>query len=155
MLRVGLISDPHNLLRPEAKSWAAGCDFIVHAGDICNAGISGAWRTGPGDCRSGQNDKGAWADGLSDTELLKVDDVLIYVIHDLAKMRPDTIASGVQVVVSCHSHKPAITMRARCSSSIQAVPGPAGSGSKSRSPNSKLRQVVLKPLGDLEKGPQS
>lgn len=124
MLRVGLISDTHNLLRPEAKAWAAGCDFIVHAGDICSPGIIRELEElAPVTAVRGNNDKGAWADGLADTALLKVGDVLIYVIHDLAKMYPDTIASCVQVVVSGHSHKPAITTRGKV---LFINPGSAG-----------------------------
>lgn len=124
MLRVGLISDTHNLLRPEAKGWAAGCDFIVHAGDICNPGIIRELEElAPVTAVRGNNDKGAWANRLKDTELLKVGDVLIYVIHDRAKIDPDTIASGVQVVVYGHSHKPAVTMRGKV---LFINPGSAG-----------------------------
>jgi uncharacterized protein len=157
MLRVGLISDTHNLLRPEAKSWAAGCDFIVHAGDICNAGIiRDLEELAQVTAVRGNNDKGAWADGLRDTELLKVDDVLIYVIHDLAKMRPDTIAPGVQVVVSGHSHKPAITMRGKV---LFINPGSAGPR-RFKLPISVAELEIegrsfSSRLVDLEKGPQS
>jgi uncharacterized protein len=109
MLRVGLISDTHGLLRPEASAFLRGCDHIVHGGDIGDQGVLrelGA--IAPTTAVRGNNDKGGWARSLSDTELVQFGEVFVYVIHDLAELDIEPHASGVAVVVSGHSHKPVI-----------------------------------------------
>lgn len=109
MLRVGLISDTHDLLRPEAKAFLRGCVHIVHAGDITTRGILDELATlAPVTAVRGNNDRGAWAEDLRETELVQIGEVSIYVIHDLKQLDLDPGAAGVHVVVSGHSHKPAI-----------------------------------------------
>jgi uncharacterized protein len=111
-IRIGLISDTHGLLRPQAIDFLRGSDFIIHAGDICDSTIIAELeRIAPVTAVRGNNDTGAWADGLQETELVKMGGIVIYVIHDLALLDIDPNAAGVQVVVSGHSHRPCIRRR--------------------------------------------
>ncbi|HEU4925284.1 MAG TPA: metallophosphoesterase family protein [Burkholderiales bacterium] len=112
MQRVGLISDTHGLLRPEALAFLRGSDFIVHAGDIGDAAVLDELRCiAPLTAVRGNNDKGPWARSIAETEVLEVGEVLIYVLHDLAELDLDPAAAGFQVVVSGHSHHPRIEER--------------------------------------------
>ncbi|HDZ54890.1 MAG TPA: metallophosphoesterase [Pseudomonas xinjiangensis] len=110
MLRVGLISDTHGLLRPEAKAFLKGCDHIIHAGDIMDESIlEELAQLAPVTAVRGNNDQGDWADKLSETELIQFEQVHICVIHDLAEMNIESGSVAARVVVSGHSHKPSIT----------------------------------------------
>jgi uncharacterized protein len=110
--RIGLISDTHGLLRPEAVQALHGCDFIVHAGDVVGARIlDDLSLLAPVTAVRGNNDKGDWARALRETQLLRVEDVSIYVIHDLKELDINPSSAGVQVVVSGHSHMPAVDQR--------------------------------------------
>jgi uncharacterized protein len=124
MLRIGLISDTHGLLRPEAVALLRGSDHIVHGGDIGHEDVlkrlSGL---APVTAVRGNNDKGPWADRLAETELLKLQGVRIYVVHDLTQLDIDPEAAGVQVVVSGHSHKPRVDQRGDV---LYVNPGSAG-----------------------------
>jgi uncharacterized protein len=112
MFRIGLISDTHNLLRPEAKAFLRGCDAIVHGGDIGNAEILEALATlAPVTAVRGNNDSGAWADPIRETDMFKLGGLWLYAIHDLAQIDIDPVAAGVRVVVSGHSHKPLVKTR--------------------------------------------
>lgn len=112
MLRVGLISDTHGLLRPEAKAFLHGCHRIVHGGDIGHAGILEELAAlAPVTAVRGNNDVGAWAERVQETELITVGGVCLYAIHDLRQLDIDPAAAGVRVVVSGHSHKPLVTER--------------------------------------------
>ena len=107
MRRIGLISDTHGLLRPEAKAFLVGCELIVHAGDITDAGVLEELGTlAPVVAVRGNNDRGAWASQLQEAEFVTVGESVIYVIHDLALMAIEPGAAGVDVVVSGHTHKP-------------------------------------------------
>ena len=121
-VQVGLISDTHGLLRPEAIEALRGSDFIVHAGDIGNREILEALaRIAPVTAVRGNNDKGSWAASIRESEVLRVGEALIYVIHDLADLALDP--AGYHVVVSGHSHRP------RCESRggvLYVNPGSAG-----------------------------
>ena len=111
-MRVGLVSDTHGLLRPEVLAFLRGSDHIVHGGDVCDAAVLDALRSvAPVTAVRGNNDRGAWAAGLRESELFRLGEVLVYVIHDLAEIDLDPGAAGVQVVVSGHSHRPAIEQR--------------------------------------------
>lgn len=113
-LRVGVLSDTHGLLRPEARQFLVGCDYIVHGGDIGAAEILDSLEAlAPLVAVRGNNDKGPWAAKLKDTELVRIGDVFLYAIHDLQEMDLDPEAAEVQVVVSGHSHKPKIERRGR------------------------------------------
>ena len=105
--RVGLISDTHGLLRPEAVTFLTGSDFIVHAGDVGDPILIEQLETlAPVTVVRGNNDKGSWADDIGQTEVLRVADVLIYVLHDIAELDLDPVAAGFAVVVFGHSHRP-------------------------------------------------
>lgn len=112
MRRVGLISDTHGLLRPEALAFLRGSDFIVHAGDIGHATVLDELRRlAPLTAVRGNNDKGPWARAIAETDVLQVGAVVIYVLHDLAELNLDPAAAGFRVVVSGHSHHPRIEER--------------------------------------------
>ncbi len=112
MLRVGLISDTHGLLRPEAMAFLRGSDFIVHAGDIGHAAVlTELAAIAPVTAVRGNNDKGPWAETVRETEVLQVGQVCIYVVHDIAEIDRDPVAAGFDVVVSGHSHKPSVKER--------------------------------------------
>ena len=112
MRRIGLISDTHGLLRPEALSFLRGSDVIVHAGDIGNAGVLEALAgIAPVTAVRGNNDTGSWAAALPETALLRFGAVLLYALHDLAALDIDAHANGIRVVVCGHSHRPRIEER--------------------------------------------
>jgi hypothetical protein len=107
---IGLISDTHGLLRPEARVALAGVELIIHAGDICNAPVlEQLAQIAPVVAVRGNNDRGAWAESLNEVETIEVGGVTIRVLHDLHALEPEQ-TSGVQVVVSGHSHRPSIRM---------------------------------------------
>jgi putative phosphoesterase len=110
MVRVGLISDTHGLLRPEATAFLRGSDFLIHAGDIGDAKIlEDLAAIAPLTAVRGNNDKGRWATSIRETEVLRVENALIYVIHDLAELDLDPVTAGFHVIVSGHSHKPSVS----------------------------------------------
>jgi uncharacterized protein len=112
MYRVGLISDTHGLLRAEATAFLQGCDYIVHGGDIGHAGIlEELAKLAPVTAVRGNNDNGSWAEALRETELLQVDGVCVYAIHDLARLDIEPNAAGIRVVVCGHSHRPRVEER--------------------------------------------
>ena len=112
MIRIGLISDTHGLLRPEAVEFLRGSDCIIHAGDICEPWVlEELARLAPVTAVRGNNDKGAWARALQENETLRLGGVVIHVIHDLKLLAIEPAAAGVRVVVSGHSHKPSIAER--------------------------------------------
>lgn len=122
MTRVGLISDTHGLVRPSALASLAGCDRILHAGDICDPDVLAALATiAPVLAVRGNNDIGDWADALDDEAIVEIDGVRIAMIHDLA--RHDASRGDVRVVVSGHSHKPLVTERGGV---LYVNPGSAG-----------------------------
>jgi len=112
MLRIGLVSDTHGLLRPEVAEFLRGSDHIVHGGDICDPGIIAALEAlAPVTAVRGNNDRGAWAAGLRESELVAFGEVVVYAVHDLAQIDLDPVAAGARVVVSGHSHRPLIEER--------------------------------------------
>ncbi|RIX75984.1 metallophosphoesterase family protein [Acidovorax cavernicola] len=124
MIRVGLISDTHGLLRPQAVEALRGSDFIVHGGDIGNAGILEALAAlAPLTVVRGNNDREAWAEAIPETAFLKVGDVHVYAIHDLSQIDIDPAGAGVRVVISGHSHKPKVEDR---DGVLYVNPGSAG-----------------------------
>jgi hypothetical protein len=110
--RIGLLSDTHGLLRAEALEFLRGSDFIVHAGDIGDPYVLETLRTlAPVTAVRGNNDRDGWARAIAETEALRVDQVSIHVLHDLAELDLDPAAAGFRVVVSGHSHQPRIEER--------------------------------------------
>jgi uncharacterized protein len=111
-LRVGLLSDTHGMLRPEARAFAVGCDYIIHGGDIGSAAILEQLAAiAPLIAVKGNNDTQAWAAHLPSTEMIRVAGVFVYIIHDISQLDIEPQAAGVQVIVSGHSHKPLIEQR--------------------------------------------
>jgi putative phosphoesterase len=111
-LRIGLISDTHGLLRPQAEQFLAGCDYIVHAGDIGNAEILDRLAAiAPLTAIGGNNDTGHWAAGLQQTQTLRVGGIVMFVIHDLKDLRTHAAPAEASIVVCGHSHTPSVTRR--------------------------------------------
>jgi putative phosphoesterase len=107
--RVGIISDTHGLLRPEAEHRLIGVDQIIHGGDIGHPDIIDALRKiAPVAAIRGNVDTGYWADEYADTELVRFAGRAIFVLHDLKALQIDPVALGIDVVVSGHSHVPKI-----------------------------------------------
>jgi putative phosphoesterase len=112
MLRIGLISDTHGLLRPEASASLAGSDHIVHAGDVGDPAILDALAAiAPLTAIRGNVDVDAWAARLQETQSVSIGGITIHVVHDLKALAIDPRAARVRVVVSGHSHQPAIAER--------------------------------------------
>ena len=108
--RVGLISDTHGLLRPEALAFLQGANQIIHAGDIGDAELLDRLAAiAPVTVVRGNNDTESWAEQIPLTQTLEVADVHILVVHDLKTL--SAVPLQVRVVVSGHSHKPLIERR--------------------------------------------
>lgn len=123
-LRVGLISDTHGLLRPQALAFLRGSDLIVHGGDICDPAILTTLAgVAPLIAVRGNNDRGDWAERLPESELFQIGDAFGYAIHDLSEIDIEPRAAGVHVVVSGHSHKPSVQRR---DGVLYVNPGSAG-----------------------------
>jgi putative phosphoesterase len=106
-VRIGLISDTHRLLRPEAVDVLRGSDFIIHAGDIGDPQVLRELsRLAPVTAVRGNVDRGSWASSIPETEVLKAGAAFIFVIHNVDDLGVDPAAAGFQAVVSGHSHRP-------------------------------------------------
>src|ERR1700761_481304 len=105
---VGLISDTHGLLRPEAVDVLRGSDFILHAGDIGKPEIvTELQRLAPVTVVRGNIDKEIWAESIPATEVLEVaGSILLYMLHNLEELDLDPAAAGFHAVIYGHSHKP-------------------------------------------------
>jgi putative phosphoesterase len=105
--KIGIISDTHGLLRPEAERRLAGVDHIIHAGDIGGPEIIAALRRiAPVTAIRGNVDSGDWAVAYPEIEIVRLGGRSIYVLHDLKTLQVDPIAQCIDVVVSSHSHVP-------------------------------------------------
>ena len=108
-MKIGIISDTHGLLRPEAVERLAGVHHIIHAGDIGRPEvISDLRKIAPTTAVRGNIDKGEWASAYPQTEFVKLGGKVFYVLHNLAELDLDPAAAGIDVVVSGHSHQPKI-----------------------------------------------
>jgi hypothetical protein len=108
-MMIGIISDTHGLLRPEARERLAGVDHIIHAGDIGGPEvISGLRELAPTTAIRGNVDKGSWANHHPNTEWLTLGGRSIYVLHNLNELDLDPAGAGLDVVISGHSHQPKI-----------------------------------------------
>jgi putative phosphoesterase len=147
MKTVGVISDTHGLLRPEALEVLDGVDLIVHAGDIGAPQIIDALRKfAPVWAIRGNVDRGLWADAFSATKIVEVDDLLLFVLHDLGQLDLDPAAAGFRVVIHGHSHDPKIVEKQGV---IYLNPGSAGPR-RLRLPISMARMVVGDGQGKAE-----
>ena len=121
---IGLISDTHGLLRPQALAALAGSDLIIHAGDVGDPEILQALKTiAPVFAVRGNVDTEPWALALPETEVVDTGAATVYVLHDVHALDLDPAGAGFQIVVSGHSHKPGRTERGGV---IFVNPGSAG-----------------------------
>ena len=121
--RIGIISDTHGLLRPEAERRLAGVDHIVHAGDIGRPEIVGALRRiAPVTAIRGNVDSGEWAREYPETTLVSLAGKSVYVLHDLKTLHMDP-GAAIDVIISGHSHVPKIETMGR---TLYINPGSAG-----------------------------
>jgi uncharacterized protein len=108
-VQLGVISDTHGLLRPEAIAALADAEHILHAGDIGDPGILDRLRTiAPVTAIRGNVDVGGACAQLPETELVEMGGQAIYMLHDRETLDLDPAAAGIAVVVSGHTHRPAI-----------------------------------------------
>lgn len=111
-IRIGLISDTHGVLRPQALQALRGVAHIIHAGDIGNAAIlEQLAQVAPVSAIRGNNDSGDWAALIPETRTLEIGGVSLYVLHDVHALAIDPAAAGMQVVIAGHSHRPAVDLR--------------------------------------------
>ena len=134
-MRVGLISDTHGLLRPQARAFLEGSDHIIHGGDICEPRILEELSAlAPLTAVRGNNDHGPWAERLPLGADVLIGETLIRIVHDLADLADverDLLAEGhgktgpafARVVISGHSHKPSVRERGGI---LYVNPGSAG-----------------------------
>lgn len=105
--RIGLISDTHGLVRPQALEALRGSELILHAGDVGKPEILTALRElAPLIAVRGNVDTSEWARALPETAVAEAGKVLLYVLHDLHALSLNPAAAGFHVVVSGHSHQP-------------------------------------------------
>ena len=104
---VGVISDTHGLLRPQAVAALKGVDHILHAGDVGGQDILDALaRIAPVTAIRGNVDTEPWAEGIAEIEVVELGGILIYMLHDLGRLDLKPEAAGMDVVVYGHSHQP-------------------------------------------------
>ena len=104
---IGVISDTHGLLRPQAIQALAGVELIIHAGDIGDPKILRALkRIAPVQAVRGNTDRGAWAADLPQSLVVEVGGVHLYVLHELFCLDLDPAAAGLAAVIFGHSHSP-------------------------------------------------
>ena len=109
---IGVISDTHGLLRPEARVALAECEHILHAGDVGDAAILDALgEIAPVTAIRGNVDVAGECAKLPATEMVELGGAVFYLVHSEHWLDLDPVAAGVQVVVSGHSHKPSIERR--------------------------------------------
>ena len=108
MKTIGVISDTHGLVRPEAKAVLTGVDALVHAGDVGNHTVLEELKElAPLTVIKGNIDK--WTNELPDDAVLEIDGRCLYVLHSVGDLDLDPKAAGFDVVISGHSHKPSIS----------------------------------------------
>ncbi|PPE75305.1 YfcE family phosphodiesterase [Solimonas fluminis] len=120
---LGLISDTHGLLRPEALDALRGCDLILHAGDIGSAVLAPLEALAPVHAIRGNNDLQGPEAEQPETRLVAAAGRRLYLIHDLKALRIDPAAERIDAVISGHSHRPKIETRQGV---LYVNPGSAG-----------------------------
>jgi len=104
---VGVISDTHGLVRPQALAALAGAERIIHAGDIGSPTVLIALETiAPVVAVRGNNDQDAWAAAIPETMIVAVDGLRLYVLHDVKTLDFDPATAGFSGVICGHSHRP-------------------------------------------------
>ncbi len=109
---IGVISDTHGLVRPEALEALRGADLIVHAGDAGNPQVLAALgEIAPVVAVRGNVDRGEWVQSLRKSEVVEVGEILLYVLHDVTELEFSPAAVGIAAVISGHSHQPGAEWR--------------------------------------------
>ena len=112
VLHIGVISDTHGLLRPEAVAALRGSDLIIHAGDVGGPAIlADLAAIAPVKAIRGNVDVQPWARDLPETDVIEVAETSFYVLHNVKDLDLDPRAAGFAAVVSGHSHKPSSEVR--------------------------------------------
>jgi putative phosphoesterase len=124
MMRIGVISDTHGLLRPEAVKQLAAVDHIIHAGDIGGPEvITGLEKIAPVVAIRGNNDTGEWAAGIPDDAVVTLGNRRLYVLHNVKDLGCDPATVGFDIVISGHSHRPMVEIKGGV---LYLNPGSAG-----------------------------
>lgn len=111
-MRVALVSDTHGLLRPELAAELVGAPLILHAGDVGKDAVLDALeRTAPTCAIRGNVDRSGRVVCLPHDEVVEIAGRLVYLLHDRAELGLDPSAAGFDVVVTGHSHRPAVETR--------------------------------------------
>jgi len=107
---IGVISDTHGLIRPEALKALSGSDLILHAGDIGSPHVLRSLRCiAPVVAVRGNMDRGQGILGLSVTETVQIAGFMFHILHDLSCLDLDPVAAGMHAVISGHSHRPSLS----------------------------------------------
>jgi hypothetical protein len=139
IIRIGLISDTHGLLRPEVVVAFKGVDRILHAGDIDQPQVLAALEEiAPVTAVRGNMDSGRWARRLPASDTIEVDGLYLHVLHDLQRLDLDPLAADISAVISGHTHRPLIEERQGV---VYINPGSAGYG-RSGQPASVARLSI-------------
>ncbi len=111
-LLIGVVSDTHDKVRPEAVGALRRCQHIIHAGDVCRPEVLRAFsEIAPVYAVRGNNDRGSWANRLPMSRFVEIGGYRIYVLHDLKELDVDPKERGIDAVVTGHSHQPRIERR--------------------------------------------
>jgi putative phosphoesterase len=111
-MKIGVISDTHGLLRPEALRALRGSELIIHAGDVGDPAVLRALGAiAPVVAVRGNNDRGPWAQALRERETVEAGGARLLVLHDLADLDVDPATRGVAAVIAGHSHRPKVETR--------------------------------------------
>ncbi len=109
---VGVISDTHGLVRPEALAALRGVRLILHAGDVCAADVLATLREiAPVLAVRGNNDRGDWARALPTSRDVDLGGARVHLLHDLHALTVDPAREGYAAVITGHSHRPKIERR--------------------------------------------
>jgi len=122
--RIGVISDTHGLMRPEALRALEGVVFIIHAGDVGTSEVLSSLRAvAPVIAIEGNVDAGRWIPPLPKTEVVEIGGSQLYVLHDISTLDLDPKAAGFNAVIYGHSHQPLVETR---NGVLYVNPGSAG-----------------------------
>lgn len=106
---IGILSDTHGLLRPEVEEALAGCQHILHAGDVGDGQVlTRLKRIAPVMAVRGNMDHGSWSHTLPIREMVEIEGIFFYILHDLHQLDLDPYTAGIHVVVSGHTHQPEV-----------------------------------------------
>ncbi len=121
---MGVLSDTHGLVRPEATQALRGSDLIVHAGDVGSPEVLDRLREiAPTRAVRGNVDRGAWAESLPQSDVVEVEGADLFLIHAIQDLDLDPAAAGFAAVICGHSHQPSAERRGGV---LYLNPGSAG-----------------------------